>query len=307
LGDFIGDLVDSICDGRPQKPYVTQPGIGVDYLPTRVPDDSDRNRTSPIAFTGNKFEFRAVGSSQSAACSNTILNICMADSFDVFATLLNQMKAKGMQTEKACRQIVKDFLVKHRRIIYNENGYTEEWKKEAKRRGLSNYVSTADVLNAIKTEANLNTFERMKIMTRKEFASFIEVELNAYVQCQQIESEAMVLLSNRYIIPAAVAYQNELLRHPDSVPLELKKQMKSLIESAWNATAKLKSVSAELVAIEDLSKAALFGAKEVKTGMKDLRIQLDNIEELVDQKFWPIPTYEQILLTRHKAKLGNGE
>jgi glutamine synthetase len=212
---------------------------------------------------------------------------------------------QGVETEKAVRQIVKDYLSKHRRIVFGGNGYSAEWRSEAESRGLKNYISTADVLGAIKTEANYATFESLKIMTRKEFEAFVEVDLTSYVQVQQLESEAMVVLANRYLIPAAIAYQNEVLKNADSVPSALRVSLKELIESAYKATAELKESSKTLTSIANLQAAAEFGAGDVKQRMRDLRVVLDNIEEIVDQKFWPIPTYEQILLTRHKRTEGS--
>jgi glutamine synthetase len=198
------------------------------------------------------------------------------------------------------RQIVREFLTKHRRIIFNGNGYSAEWRAEAAKRGLKNYVSTADVLGVIKTEENFKTFESLKIMTRKEFEAFVEVDLVSYVQAQQLESEAMVVLSNRYLIPAAIAYQNEVLKNADSIPKGLKQHLKDSIEHAYKATNELKDSVKKLVAFSDLQQAAQHGATETKQKMRELRAVLDQIEETVDQKFWPIPTYEQILLTRHK-------
>jgi glutamine synthetase len=302
-GDYVGSLVDCLINGKKFiKIGPVQKKIGIDYLPDREADDSDRNRTSPVAFTGNKFEFRAVGSSQSAAISNTMLNVLMADSFFYFAEEIKDKKQKGATVEQAIRAVSIEALKKHQRIIFNGNGYSKEWPIKAKELGLQNHISTADILEAVKTEENASLFERLSVFTRREFDSFVISDVENYLMTLQLESEALIQLSNRFIIPAAIEYQNDLLRNADSVPKEIKSNLKSLIESAYNSTNGVKEALKNMLATEDINASAKIGASQVKSKMVELRKYLDLLEENVGQKYWPIPTYQEILLTRHKVK-----
>lgn len=305
LGDYIGSLVDALIAGKKWNPPTPPGQIGIKYLPNRVPDVSDRNRTSPIAFTGNKFEFRAVGSSHTAATSNTILNICIAESFDFFADEIAKLKAKGASNEDAIRAVVTEALRNHQRIIFNGNGYSPEWHAEAKRRGLRNLGTTADTLEAVKTEENMQLFEKMKILNRKEFESFITVDLENYITTCQLEAEALIMLANRYIIPAAIQYQNALLRNSDSVPARMREELRNYIDSADAATRTLRASVAELGNQSSPNATAKYAANVVLERMGDCRKYLDLLEEIVGQSYWPIPTYEQILLTRHKRPTQN--
>jgi len=299
-GDYVAAVIDSLINGKPMVAPKQHASIGVDYLPERIADNSDRNRTSPIAFTGNKFELRAVGSSQSTAFSNMVLNVLMADSFSFFADEISKLKQKGVSADQALRNVAVEALKKHQRIIYNGNGYSDEWKAEAKRRGLLNFVTTVDVLAAIPIEANVKLFESLKVFSPREFNAFLTADLESYIATQQLESEAIISLSNRHIIPASVRYQNVLLENSDSVPKALKEQIKGLIESAHTATNKLKNETKLMGNIPVLLDQAKHAVNNVKRCAGDLRIFLDSLEEVVGQEYWPYPTYEEILLTRHK-------
>jgi len=165
---------------------------------------------------------------------------------------------------------------------------------------LQNFISTADVLSAVRNEQNATLFEKFKVFTRKEFDSFVTADLENYLTTLQLESEALIALSNRYLIPAAVEYQNDLLKNADSIPNEIKSKIKVLIENSYTATNNLKDTVAQMLNTEDINASAQVGATALKTKMTELRKFLDSLEECVGQKYWPIPTYEEILLTRHK-------
>jgi len=299
-GDYVAAIIESLVSGKPMITPKQQNGIGVDYLSERIPDNSDRNRTSPIAFTGNKFEFRAVGSSQSPAFSNMVLNVLMADSFTFFAAEISKQKQKGVSIEQALRTVVVDALKKHQRIIYNGNGYSDEWKAEAKKRGLLNYTTTVEVLEAVPIEANEKLLENFKVFTPKEFSAFITADLEAYLCTQQLEADSLISLSNRFIIPAAVKYQNDLLLHAASIPTGLKDTLKELIDSAYTNTQHLVKETKGISKGATVLDQAKIASTKVKKAVAELRVVLDTLEDTVGQGYWPYPTYEQILLTRHK-------
>jgi len=303
LGDYVEDLVNTLL-GRPTKHNIKQndyPSIGVDYLPRRERDTSDRNRTSPFAFTGNKFEFRAVGSSQSPAFSNKVLNVILADSFNYLNDELKKAFAKGGSKTDAMKKVVAETLQKHERIIFNGNGYSAEWQAEAKKRGLLNLKSTPDVLQVLKSEKNYKLFESLGVLSRREFDGFIEVDQTNYASTLNLEALATVTLANTYVIPAAIRYQNDVLLNAESVPKALRDNLKNLIQGAVDSTATLKKSIAELQT-KSTEDAPRYACDTIKEDMKKVRGYLDSLEECVDNKHWPYPNYETLLLTRHKMR-----
>ena len=184
--------------------------IGVSVLPKLPRDAGDRNRTSPFAFTGNKFEFRAVSSNQSIAFPATCLNVAVAESLDYMSGQLEAALAKGQGLEDAVAALLKKTIKQHKRIIFNGNGYSAEWQKEAGKRGLLNLKNTVDALPEIITPAVVKTFEKFKVLTERELHARYEVNLETYSKTINVEAQLMVLMANRYILPAALEYQRRV-------------------------------------------------------------------------------------------------
>src|SRR5690606_5092236 len=183
---------------------------GVEVLPKLPRDAGDRNRTSPFAFTGNKFEFRAVSSNQNIAFPNIVLNVAVAESLDYFATELEKSLAKGVELQDAVGKLLSKVIKENKRIIFNGNGYSDEWQKEARKRGLLNLRNTVDALTELATNESVTLFETYKVLTRRELNARLEVNIEAYVKTINVEAQTMVLMANRYILPAALRYLNEV-------------------------------------------------------------------------------------------------
>ena len=299
LGDELTAVVESIINGSnyndPDKSVMR---IGVDVLPQIPRDTTDRNRTSPLAFTGNKFEFRMLGSSQSIAGPNIVLNTIMAEELGQFAEILE--KAKDF--DKALHELICDALTKHQRIIFNGNGYSEEWKQEAARRGLSNLSSTATALPTYINQKNIDLVVRHGIYTESEFRARYEIHLESYVKLIRIEAKTMVDMCLHQILPAAMKYSSSLaeavlrkkeLGIPALAEMELTRRLSKTIDSLYQKTEHL---AADLKTIPaDNEKATVYCADTLVTGMADIRKDADLLEKLTDKAYWPYPIYSDIL------------
>jgi len=279
----------------PPKPVDRHVDLGVPYLPSHPRDFTDRNRTSPFAFTGNKFEVRCVGSSQRPAISNMLLNTISADSFDYLSDELEKIIAKGKPVEQAINQVVKDTLNKHQRIIFEGNNYSEAWIKEAERRGVKNYKTTPEVLDIVFNDKNIQLLERHKVMTRDEFHANVVVDYETYNKVAHLEAQSIRRLADRWIVPATVKYQKDLLALGQHAPQARVKQLSELVASAIKASDELGVLAKQLSSTEAHKAAAQVALKQVIPKGVELRGYLDDLELLVDQAYWPLPTYEEIL------------
>lgn len=274
--------------------------IGADTLPDLPKDNTDRNRTSPFAFTGNKFEFRMVPSSASIAGPNVVLNIIAAEALDEIATRLEKASNKS----KEISAIVKETVNQHDRIIFNGNNYTEEWVKEAKKRGLPNIQSTVEALKALVTEKAGKLFEKYKVLTKEELHSRYEVYLEQYAKQINIEALTAIEMVKRQYIPATICYTSRLagaiqrlkeVSVPATVQKELLSKVSDLLASAnkklaslENATKKAQNVS------ETYAKAAAYRDTVFKQ-LGELREDIDALETLVPMELWPVPSYADML------------
>ena len=214
FGNQLSEILDSIADGKAySQKGVGRIQLGVTSLPSLPRDLSDRNRTSPFAFTGNKFEFRMVGSSQSIATPNTYLNIAVAQVLSEFADKLD----KASDKKSAIQSIVKESYGKHRRVVFNGNGYSEEWVKEAERRGLPNIRATVDVLPVLVQSETIALFEKHNVLTKAEVESRYHIYLEKYSKQINIEAGVMIDMARRSIFPAATAYAGSLARESASL------------------------------------------------------------------------------------------
>ncbi len=299
LGDELTSVVDSIIKGSnytdPDKSVLR---IGVDVLPAIPKDTTDRNRTSPLAFTGNKFEFRMLGSSQSIAGPNIALNTIMAEELRKFADELEN--AEDFDT--ALQNLVCRSLTEHQRIIFNGNGYSDDWKKQAVSRGLSDLPSTAEALPTYISHKNIELVTKHGIFTEAEFRARHEIHLDAYRKIICIEARTSVDMAMRQIIPAATAYTAFLCNTVISKKAvgAVCRAENALIEKLCNSTDTAYDIcqrlSEDLKKIPDESEAAAKFCRDViVSGMNELRKHADILEELTDKKYWPYPTYSDLL------------
>lgn len=271
-------------------------------LPAFSKDATDRNRTSPFAFTGNKFEFRMVGSSDSVASANTVLNAIVAEVFCETADILE----KSDNVELAIHDIIKKYATEHQRIIFNGNGYSEEWVKEAERRGLPNLKSMVDAIPALVYEDTVALFEKFNIFTRAELESRAEIQYEAYAKATNIEALTMIDMARKQIIPAVVRYISVLADSYNSVKKtgldldssaqeELLKEVSVLLGDTKRALKSLEEVSASVKAIEDMETKARAYLEKVMPAMAALRAPVDKLEMLVDKSMWPMPSYGDLI------------
>ena len=299
LGDELNAVVQSIIDGTnytdPEKGMLR---IGVDVLPAIPKDTTDRNRTSPLAFTGNKFEFRMLGSSQSVSGPNIALNTIMAEELGRFADILEQAE----DFDAALQKLVCQALTDHSRIIFSGNGYSEEWKQEAARRGLSNHASTAEALPTYISEKNIDLVTRHGVFTETEFRARYNIHLEAYNKVVAIEAKTMIDMALHQILPAAMGYARELC---DGI---ISKQ--AVGASCWAERGIVSDLSAACDRLYDHvqslkgalnqvpanpEEAAMHYRQVVVSYMEEVRHQADILESLTDKSHWPYPTYSDLL------------
>ncbi len=275
---------------------------GVKVIPRFNKDDSDRNRTSPFAYTGGKFEFRMVGSSASLAGPNTILNAIMAEEFSEFAERLERVE----NVEQEVYAIAHDAFVEHNRIIFNGNSYSQEWKEEAARRGLTNLPTCADAFPAYLDDKNVALFEHHKIYTRAELESRYEISMENYCQTLHIEAATMNNMAKKAIYPAVVRYTTELAQNiqvkqsiganlPMASETKLLRDLSCLSDSLLQQTRALADVLEKADSIQGTQEKADFYKDTVLTSMNQLRETADQLELLTAKDRWPLPTYTDLL------------
>ena len=274
---------------------------GVKTLPDFMKDATDRNRTSPFAFTGNKFEFRMVGSQDSIAQPNVVLNTIVAEAFAEVCDVLE----KADDFDMAVHDLIKEYATEHQRIVFNGNGYSDEWVAEAERRGLPNIRSMVDAIPALNTEKSVKLFEKFKVFTKAELDSRVEIEYETYSKEINIEARAAIDIATKQIIPAVIKYTTVLAESITSVKAacgadvsaqtEILTQVSSLLADSKKALAKLQEVTEKAAEMEEGRDQAVYYRDEVKTAMDELRAPIDKLEMLVDKYMWPMPSYGDLL------------
>lgn len=302
LGEQLEDVVRQLVETG-EAAHVLQGGklaTGVSTLPDFEKDATDRNRTSPFAFTGNKFEFRMVGSADSVASPNTILNSIAAEAFCEAADILE----KADDFDLAVHDLIKEYLTKHQRIIFNGNGYAPEWVAEAERRGLPNIKSMVEAVDTLTTDKSVKLFEKFGIFTKAELESREEVLYEIYAKTINIEALTMIDMASKQIIPAVIRYSKSLadtaiaVREAGadaSVAADLLKEISDKLAAMKAALSKLKEVEAAAGTIADAKEQAFYYKDAVKKAMDELRAPVDEAEMLVDRQVWPIPTYADLI------------
>lgn len=304
LGDQLTDIFEQLAaSGAKTSKQGGELKLGISTLPPLPKDCTDRNRTSPFAFTGNKFEFRMVGSTQSTAGPTFVLNTIVADALAEIADELE--KAKDVKT---CAQgILKRIAIEHSRIIYNGDNYTEEWVKEAKKRGLPNIRSTVESLKTIMDQENVRVFEKHKVLSKAELAARTEVFLESYSMIINIESQTMLNIAMRQILPAVARYSERLGNAVCAVKnagvaadtqVSMLKEICELMKSLQCGVEVLDEAVAKASDIEDFAKQAEDYKDSVIPAMQAVRQSADELEKIVDADLWPLPTYAEMLFLK---------
>jgi len=307
LGDMLTDIFEQVEKAGEAKS--TKSGgmldIGVNALPQLPRDAGDRNRTSPFAFTGNKFEFRAVGSTQNVALPATCLNVAVTESLDALGTELEVRLGKGESLESAVKAILKATVKKHKRIIFNGNGYSDDWQKEAGKRGLLNLKNTVDALPQVVKPEVIKAFEKYKVLTGEELHARYEISLETYCKTINIEAQLMVLMANRYILPAAFEYQKHVgqsvaaAKAGGAPSKEGRKHLARLVKLIDAFKAQTDRVEA---AADHASPGAEKHAKYMRDAMVPAMAKLrdlgDQLELMIPHETWPLPTYREMLFVK---------
>lgn len=303
LGEQLEDIIEQIIRGDVSSSIQGEKlDTGVHVLPVLKKDATDRNRTSPFAFTGNKFEFRMLGSSMSISGPNFTLNTMVADVLQDFADELEQAD----DFDSAVDVLIKKTVTEHQRIIFNGDGYSNEWVEEAERRGLPNIKSMVEAIPYLATDKSVNLFERQNVMTKAELESRVEINYENYSKTINIEAKTMIDMAGKQFIPSVIKYTTSLADSitkvqtacPDadvSVQTELLKKTSTLLASAQKALATLEKAVDEADTKEEGKEQALFFREVVFADMETLRAPIDELEMIVDKTYWPVPTYGDLL------------
>jgi len=279
-------------------------------IPELLLDNTDRNRTSPFAFTGNKFEFRAVGSSANCAPNMTVLNTIMAETLTAFKSEVDALIEKGEKKEVAIMHVIKNYIKASKKVLFEGDGYSEEWQKEAAKRGLGNVKTTPPALDAMVTKKAKALFEKFNVFTHAELEARHEIELEKYLKKVQIEGRVIGDLAGNHILPAAIRYQNILLENIKGLKevgakdSSYKVQLNVLNEISEHI-AKVQTLSDEMTearksanALTDTREKAIAYCDKVKPFFDEIRYHVDKLELLVDDSSWELPKYRELLFLR---------
>ena len=305
---FLGEQLEDIVEQILQNGTATHSNkgermdIGVHTIPPIKKDATDRNRTSPFAFTGNKFEFRMVASSMSIAGANTVLNATVAD---VLQSMADRME-KADDLDKTVDEIIYETLKEHQKVIFNGNGYSDEWIAEAEKRGLPNVKTMVDATASLLYPKTIEIFERQHVYTKTELESRAEINYEAYAKAINIEAKTMIHMASKEYIPAIISYVTSLGDSINSISaacaeadLSVQKDLlttcSSLLAKAQTALYALKDADKKANAMEEGKEQAEFFRDTVFTAMADLRAPIDELEMIVDKEYWPVPSYGDML------------
>ena len=287
-----GEATHSLKGGKLQT--------GVDTLPDLAKDATDRNRTSPFAFTGNKFEFRMVGSRDSISGPNVVLNTIVAEAFSEACDVLE----KADNFDEAVHDLIKQYATEHQRVVFNGNGYSDAWVEEAEKRGLPNIRSMVEAIPALTTEKAVSMFEKFKVFTKAELESRAEIKFESYAKAINIEARTMIDMASKQIIPAIIKYTKDIADTvvavkeagaDASVQAELLTEVSGLLAETKKALEALKVVTDQAAAMEEGEDQARFYHSDVVPAMEALRAPVDKLEMIVDKEAWPMPSYGDLI------------
>jgi glutamine synthetase len=279
-------------------------------VPELLVDETDRNRTSPFAFTGNKFEFRAVGSSQTCATAMIVLNLILTDQLNVFKKEVDALIAKKTLKEQAIIQVLRRYIIESKNICFEGNNYSNEWVEEAARRGLSNFGNTPLALKTLVSKKTKQLFERNHILTERELEARHEIHLEEYIKKVQIESRVLGDLATNHVIPGAVKYLNslcdcvknlkEVLDHKSyhrvsESQVEMINEIAEHIQQVRTLANKMLEARKTANKINDSEKKAFVYCEKVFPYFDKIRFQINKLESLVDDEIWPLPKYRELL------------
>jgi glutamine synthetase len=308
LGDMLTDIFQQIEKAGSAKS--TKPGgildIGVSVLPKLPRDAGDRNRTSPFAFTGNKFEFRAVSANQSIAFPNVSLNVAVAESLDYCATELEKSLKSGKNFQAAVKDLLSKIIKENKQIIFNGNNYADEWQKDAAKRGLLNHKTSVDAYGEVLKPDVVKAFEKYGVLNERELKARYEVALEQYVKTLNIEGQLMVLMANRYILPVAFKYQGQVAESVAAVKAAggTSKEGKKTLDQIVKLTDEFKQKADKLQELLEheggggADKHAKYFRDKVVPAMESLRETGDSLESIVPHETWPLPTYREMLFIK---------
>lgn len=289
-----GNATSSLKGGKLQT--------GVSTLPDFTKDATDRNRTSPFAFTGNKFEFRMLGSRDSVAAPNIVLDTIVAEAFSDACDVLEQAE----DFDVAVHDLIKQYLNDHQRIIFNGNGYSDEWVAEAERRGLPNLRSMVDAIPALESEKSVSMFEKFKVFTKPELASRVEIKYETYAKNTHIEAATMIDMASKSIIPAVIHWNRSLADTvialtqagvDAAVEKELLAESTGLLAETKAGLQKLIQITDEAEKKPEGRERAVFYHYDVTPVMAELRAPVDKLEMIVDKDMWPMPSYGDLMFS----------
>ena len=302
LGEQLGDVLEQLISTG-EATHSLKGGklqTGVDTLQDLAKDATDRNRTSPFAFTGNKFEFRMVGSRDSIAGPNVVLNTIVAEAFSEACDVLE----KADNFDEAVHDLIKKYATEHQRVVFDGNGYSDAWVEEAERRGLPNIRSMVEAIPALTTDKAINMFEKFKVFTKAELESRAEIKFESYAKAINIEARTMIDMASKQIIPAIIKYTKELADTvvavkeagaDASVQAELLTEVSGLLAESKKALEALKVVTDQAAAMEEGEDQARFYHSDVVPAMEALRAPVDKLEMIVDKEAWPMPSYGDLI------------
>ncbi len=317
LGTEVSNMLDlmeeAVVDRKMTPDEKTALKLNIGRIPEIILDSTDRNRTSPFAFTGNRFEFRAIGSSANNASSLIVLNTLVASQLQKFKVAVDALVDKGVKKDEAIFQVLKDLIISSKPIRFNGDGYSEEWVKEAKKRGLTNITSVPESLSAYLRPESIGLFEKMNVLNASEIKGRVEVEYEKFVMKVQIESRVLADIAINHIVPTAVQYQTILLENVKSQKevfspeefeelaagrLELIREIGAHISAIKNLRKEMTDARAKANKVENVVERAKAYDNDVKPFLDELRDHIDRLELIVDNEKWPLPKYRELLFTR---------
>ncbi len=313
ISSMLQNLAEKVTDSKMTPEEKTALKLGIGRIPEIILDNTDRNRTSPFAFTGNRFEFRAVGSSANNAVALTALNAALAVQLKEFKADVDALIAKGVKKDEAIFQMIKKTYLESKAIHFDGDGYSDEWVEEAARRGLTNITSVPESLMKYLEPAAKKSLVESGVMTEKELEARVEVELEKFTMKIQIESRVLGDLAMNHIVPTAIKYQTSLLNNVKSIAdvftgdelNELAGARKAVIREISGHITSIKAQVKEMIearkrcnVIEDVKEKAFAYDKEVKPYLESIRYHIDKLELIVDDEIWPLPKYRELLFTK---------
>ena len=310
LNEMLQIIEESVTEKKMSPDKKTGLKMDIGRIPEILLDNTDRNRTSPFAFTGNRFEFRAVGSAQNCASPMIALNTAMANQLTIFYKDVQELIEKGIKKDEAIFQVLKRYIIETKKIIYNGNGYSEEWVKEAKRRGLSNISDVPTAQEVFLSDETTKMFEEMRVLTKRELEARYEIRMETYTKKIQIESRVLGDIAVNHIIPTAIKYQNVLIENVSGMrdllntgefnrqaglQLETLKTISGHISSIKEKVDAMVAARKKANAIKDEIKKTHAYSKTVKPYLDDIRRHIDKLELIVDDEMWTLPKYREML------------